>query len=122
MIVPSTAAANSSASVDLPLAVGPAIRMTGVWAPSPVLTSARPSRRALRGLLRMRSFLDAIKKSLPHAEERAPDLLGYGRVSKHADADPTRGSEDRGAVKRGVGVDLVMTVIAGPGGAGALPD
>src|SRR5437667_2487938 len=100
MIVPSTAAANSSASVDLPLAVGPAIRMTGVWAPSPMLTSARPSRRPLRGLLRMRSFLDAIRKSLPHAAERAPDLLGYGRVSKHADADAARPLVDRGAVQK----------------------
>jgi hypothetical protein len=44
----------------------------------PWISVVRPSRRPLRGLLRMRSFLNAIN-GLPHAEERP-----RGRVSKHA--------------------------------------
>src|ERR1700730_4630247 len=52
----------------MPLLVFPAIeavrKFTGVW-----ISIVRPSRRPLRGLLRMRSFLSAIK-GLPHAEER----------------------------------------------------
>src|SRR5579862_4636408 len=63
MIVPPRATANSSANADLPLAVGPATRMTGARAFSPVLTSVRPSGRKLRGLLRMTSFPNAIKKA-----------------------------------------------------------
>ncbi len=58
-------------------------KSTGVW-----IGVVRPSRRPLRGLLRMRSFLNAIK-GLPHAEERP-----NGRVSKHA---PPRGGSSFGA-------------------------
>src|ERR1700730_15119962 len=52
----------------MPLLVFPAIeavrKSTGVW-----ISVVRPSRRPLRGLLRMSSFLSAIE-GLPHAEER----------------------------------------------------
>jgi hypothetical protein len=52
----------------------------------PGFSVVRPSRRPPRGLLRMRSFLNAIK-GLPHAEERPTEPapgLNWGRVSKHA--------------------------------------
>src|SRR5712692_5427549 len=128
MIVPPTAAANSSASIDLPLAVGPAIRMTGGWAGETVAEAGwkgavRPSRRALRALLRMRSFFNAMKKAYlmlriprsgrlearrlpmqPVAPRRCPSEPGHDRDcrSQHrANAARYRGRSNRGVAPGG---------------------
>src|SRR5712691_1074459 len=92
MIVPRSTAASSSASTDLPLAVGPAIRMTGDKAGSP------RSPRLLR--------------YARNDSKKTPSLRGAKRRSNLGVPLGRRG---------GFELSLVMTVIAGPGAESVLP-
>src|SRR4051794_28906261 len=58
MMVPRSAAANSSASSDFPLAVGPAIRMTGAGA-----GVSRIGPASLPASLRIGAFVNAIEEA-----------------------------------------------------------
>src|SRR5579862_2750435 len=93
MIVPPRATANSSASADLPLAVGPATRMTGDKAD--FLRSSR------------------VRRCARNDSKKTPSLR---------EAQRRRNLGTRLGRRGGSSVNLVMTLIAGPGGARTLPD
>jgi len=71
---------------------------------------ARPSRRRLRRLLRMRSFIDAIDNQR-HAEERPGASRGASRSTQIPAAAPSR----KGQVASALVVILIALVIAGCG-------